>query len=98
MQLCEAIEKATKEEFLASIHAYYQGSQDPAWGPVLEEKIGEMSLEELQSIELELLREAGNRDGISVCMGTQNPGGPGLVQEMLRSLLPNHVFESVSTL
>lgn len=92
MQLCEAIEQATKEEFLASIHAYYQGSQDPAWGPVLEEKIGEMSLEELVSLELGLLQEAGNRDGMSVFIGTRKPGDPGLVQEMLRALLPNHVF------
>jgi hypothetical protein len=98
MQLSKAIEQATKEEFLASIHAYYQGSQDPAWGPVLEEKIGEMSLEKLQSLELELLREAGNRDGLSVFMGMRKPGSPGLVQEMLRALLPNHVFESISTL
>jgi hypothetical protein len=92
MQISEAINKAVKGDLISSIHAYYQGSQDPSWSSVLKEKIQDMSIEELRTLELELIREARNRDGISVFMGNRKPGDPGIVQEMLRSLIPNHVF------
>ena len=93
MQVHEAVAKAPKESLLVSIHEYYIYSQDPYW-PSLEEKLREAPLEMLQSIEMELLGEAVNRDGIAIIMGHRQRGDPGVVQAMLRALLPDYPFTS----